>query len=251
MKFCVTFIVLFALSITILLPAHAFGQSTQVKYLSGTGSNSTVDWEFMVSGCRQSGKWTAIPVPSNWEMQGFGSYRYYDDWSSNPAPDSVGYYSYRFTIPYNWQNKKIDIVFGGSMTDTEVKINGRLAGPVHQGGFYEFRYDVTELVHTDKVNLLEVKVAPGSRQISRSIWQSGKLITGSLAASSVQCDSKPSRRNTSTERLLMLGIQAISPLTFFWTASPPPIALRLRSFSSTAHQLGRSFPQLSNSDRGR
>ncbi len=32
------------------------------------------------------------------------------------------------------------------MTDTTVLVNGRSAGPTHQGGFYRFRYDVTELL---------------------------------------------------------------------------------------------------------
>ena len=38
------------------------------------------------------------------------------------------------------------IVFDGVMTDTEVKINGQLAGPVHQGSFYQFKYDITDKV---------------------------------------------------------------------------------------------------------
>jgi hypothetical protein len=47
------------------------------------------------------------------------------------------------------------------MTDTSVTLNGRSAGPVHQGGFTRFRYDVTALLKfgAGEENLLEVDVA--------------------------------------------------------------------------------------------
>ena len=45
------------------------------------------------------------------------------------------------------------------MTDTEVKINGKLAGPVHQGSFYRFSYDITDKLSFSKPNLLEVTVS--------------------------------------------------------------------------------------------
>jgi hypothetical protein len=138
---------------------HILGQRTQTQYLSGTDSSTAVEWEFMVSGGRNSGGWSTIAVPSNWEMQGFGTYRYEDDWSRNPVPDSVGLYRFRFDVPAAWQGDKVDIVFGGAMTDTEVKINGVLAGPVHQGGFYEFRYDVTDMLEYGRENVLEAKVS--------------------------------------------------------------------------------------------
>ena len=44
------------------------------------------------------------------------------------------------------------------MTDTKVFINGKPAGEMHQGGFYRFSYDITDLLKPDKKNLLEVKI---------------------------------------------------------------------------------------------
>jgi hypothetical protein len=41
--------------------------------ISGTDKNHTVNWEFMCTGGRNSGNWTTIPLPSNWEMQGLGN----------------------------------------------------------------------------------------------------------------------------------------------------------------------------------
>ncbi len=131
--------------------------ATQVQYLSGTDKDHRVDWEFMVNGGRKAGTWTTIPVPSNWEMEGFGTYRYFDD-TREPAPDSTGIYRHRFEVPASWQGRQIEIVFGAAMTDTQVTVNGQSAGPTHQGGFYEFRYDISKLIKPGQSNALEVTV---------------------------------------------------------------------------------------------
>lgn len=136
-------------------------QQTVQLYLSGTGNDHTVNWDFYCTGGMNAGKWTTIPVPSNWELQGFGKYDY------GFAKDSLrgkeqGLYKYNFKVPADWKGKQINIVFEGSMTDTEVKINGKSAGPVHQGAFYVFRYDVTSLLKYGGNNLLEAKVSKHS-----------------------------------------------------------------------------------------
>jgi hypothetical protein len=145
------------LFITMLCSFAVNAQQTQQIYLSGTGNNNTVNWDFFCSAGNNSGKWTTIPVPSNWELQGFGKYDY------GFAKDSIrgkeyGLYKHQFQVPASWAGKKINIVFEGSMTDTEVKINGELAGVVHQGSFYVFRYDISTLIKYGAQNLLEVKV---------------------------------------------------------------------------------------------
>ncbi len=38
---------------------------------------------FLRTTGRRSGKWDKIAVPSNWELQGFGTYNYYTD-KENP-----------------------------------------------------------------------------------------------------------------------------------------------------------------------
>ncbi len=45
------------------------------------------------------------------------------------------------------------------MTDTEVKINGKPAGPVHQGAFYRFKYKINDKLRFGEQNLLEVTVS--------------------------------------------------------------------------------------------
>jgi len=132
-------------------------QKTEIQYLSGTGSDHTVNWDFFCTAGRNSGKWTQIPVPSNWELQGFGTYNYGHDKDETRGKET-GMYKYEFQVPKEWKNKQVCIVFDGSMTDTKVKINGISAGKIHQGSFYRFRYDISELLKYGKENLLEVSV---------------------------------------------------------------------------------------------
>jgi hypothetical protein len=140
----------------------AFADVTQVLYLSGQGKDDPVSWEFYCTAGRNSGKWTTIGVPSNWELQGFGDYNYGND---KKKADEQGKYRCTFDIPADWAGKRIFIVFEGVMTDTEVSINGKSAGPRHQGGFYRFKYEITDLVKTGE-NLLEVTVSKVSSDAS-------------------------------------------------------------------------------------
>ena len=137
--------------------------TSQIQYLSGTGSDRTTDWDFMVTAGRQAGQWSKIPVPSCWELQGFGSFNYGHD--ENKGTER-GIYKHSFPVPASWEGKKIFVVFEGVMTDTSVKVNGRRAGPSHQGGFYRFQYDITELVQAGRENLLEVSVSKMSSNAS-------------------------------------------------------------------------------------
>jgi len=135
-----------------LLPA----QETETLYLSGRGKGDPVRWDFYCTAGRDSGRWTTIGVPSNWELQGFGTYNYGHD---RKKAAEQGKYRYRFELPNRWKDRIIHIVFDGAMTDTRVWINGGSAGPKHQGGFYRFEYDITELVKLGAGNLLEVTVS--------------------------------------------------------------------------------------------
>ena len=140
------------------IPIFSHAQQTEYKYLSGTGNDNTVPWDFYCSAGMNSGKWTTIPVPSCWELQGFGSYNYgLDPWDERM--NEHGMYRHDFNLPDSWKGKTVKIVFEGAMTDAEVKINGKPAGPKHQGAFYEFSYDVSKLLnYGTKPNRLEVTV---------------------------------------------------------------------------------------------
>lgn len=151
---------LFLIFLLALLTAGLYSQNTQVVYLSGTDAANTVEWDFYCTDGQNSGKWTKIPVPSNWELQGFGTYNYGRDWANKEIKlgKEHGLYKYQFTVPPDWKGKTVNIVFDGSMTDTRVKINGKPAGEMHQGAFYRFKYDISKLLKYGRKNLLEVDV---------------------------------------------------------------------------------------------
>lgn len=145
-----------------------FSQSTEIVYLSGTDAANTVEWDFFCTDGSNSGAWTKIDVPSNWELQGFGTYNYGRDWKIEDIKlgKEHGLYKYEFEVPADWKGKTVNIVFDGSMTDTKVKINCVSAGEMHQGAFYRFKYDISKLLEYGKTNLLEVDVAKHSENAS-------------------------------------------------------------------------------------
>lgn len=137
----------------------ALSQNTEYMYLSGKGLGNTKKWDFFCSKGMNSGKWKKINVPSQWELEGFGAYTYGRFYKKKEkASNETGLYKYEFKIPGNWKGKSVNIVFDGVMTDAEVKINGKVAGPVHRGAFYRFKYDITNKINLKGKNKLEVKV---------------------------------------------------------------------------------------------
>jgi hypothetical protein len=176
------FLVLTLLMVTFYIDGQA--QQTQIKFLSGTDAATAIDWDFYCTDGMNSGKWTKIPVPSNWELEGFGNYNYGHDWRNNEKKlgKEHGLYNYEFEVPASWEGKTINIVFDGSMTDTQVKINGKLAGDTHQGAFYRFKYDISKLLEFGKKNLLEVDVAKHStnESVNRAERQADFWIFGGI-----------------------------------------------------------------------
>ena len=139
---------------------------TERQYLSGHGCDDTVEWDFFCTDGRNSGRWTKIVVPSCWELQGFGTYQYGISFYGKAFPEGIagekGMYKYEFEVPEEFRGKQVSLVFEASMTDTEVKVNGRKAGSKHQGAFYRFSYNVTDLLKYGKKNQLEVTVSKES-----------------------------------------------------------------------------------------
>ena len=82
--------------------------------------------------------WDEIPVPSNWEIQGYGVPLYFDEayeWTRDPDPpkvphhyNPVGSYRRSFTVPQNWINRRVIIHFGAVKSAMYLWINGKKAG---------------------------------------------------------------------------------------------------------------------------
>ena len=151
--------------------AHA--SETQILPLSGMGEpgEKPVLWDFKIDAGRRAGEWATIRVPSNWETEGFGKYYYASQGRGKHDTDPIipraqGIYRTKFTVPASWRGQAIRIVIDAAMTDTTVMVNGKSAGPTHQGGFYRFHYDITSLVKVGEENQLEVLVDNESANVS-------------------------------------------------------------------------------------
>ena len=150
-------------------PAYAqVSVETLRQYLSGTGCDDMVQWEFKVSDGMNAGKWATIGVPSCWELQGFGTYQYGMRFYGKATPEGIanekGTYKTTFTLPADWQGRQIELVFEAVFTDARVTINGRKAGKgLYQGGYTRHTIDVTDRVFFGtKKNRLEVEVSKES-----------------------------------------------------------------------------------------
>ena len=129
-----------------LLASKARAAETETQYLSGLGKDDPVEWQIMCDNGANANKWSTIGVPSNWELQGFGIYTYGRVKPEGGWPRVHCTYKRSFTTPVTWREKAVFVNFEGVMTDTKVTINGQSAGPMHQGGYYAFKYDVTNLL---------------------------------------------------------------------------------------------------------
>ena len=143
----------------------AVAQETERLYLSGTGCDDMVEWDFKCSDGRRAGEWTKIGVPSCWELQGFGTYQYGMRFYGKATPEGIadeeGFYKTEFTLPQEWAGRQIELVFEAVFTEARVTINGRKAGAgTYQGGFTRHTIDVSDRVFfgPKKKNRLEVEV---------------------------------------------------------------------------------------------
>lgn len=144
------------LALTISIKGQSQHIPSETLYLSGHKADDNIEWDFFCTAGRKSGQWDKIRVPSNWELEGYGTYNYGHE--RNKSTER-GLYKTRFRVPNNWKGKRIFIVFEGSMTDTRVTVNGKQAGDIHQGSFYRFKREITHLVSHTRANLLEVDVS--------------------------------------------------------------------------------------------
>ena len=86
--------------------------------------------DFDVSG------WAAIPVPSNWEMQGYDKPIYLNMRYPHPTNppyiahdyNPVGSYRRQFILPGAWKDRQVFLHFDGVMSAFYVWINGRMVG---------------------------------------------------------------------------------------------------------------------------
>ncbi len=90
-----------------------------------------------------------IVVPFPWESRLSGIAR--TDYKG------VAWYRRSFSVPKEWQGKRVWLCFGAVDWQATVWLNGELVGE-HEGGYSEFRFDISDKVRFDRPNLLVVRV---------------------------------------------------------------------------------------------
>lgn len=109
--------------------------------------------------------WKKIPVPSNWEMQGYDKPIYksavYPFRPVNPPYipkdyNGVGCYQRSFTVPAEWKNMNITLHFGGVSSAYKLWINGVFAGYA-EDSFLPSEFNITPYLK-DGENIISVWV---------------------------------------------------------------------------------------------
>ena len=116
--------------------------------------------------------WKEIPVPSNWEMHGYGTAIYtnvtYPHRNLPPyirprqgytivdEPNPVGSYRRDFTIPSDWKGNEIFLHFDGVYSAMYIWVNGKKVG-YSQGANNDAEFNITKYVKPGK-NVLAVEV---------------------------------------------------------------------------------------------
>jgi beta-galactosidase/beta-glucuronidase len=99
--------------------------------------------------------WKNIPVPANWEIEGFSQLTYQDR-TSNPS-DDIGLYRRLIDVPAYFSGQRVLWHFDGVFDGTEVFVNGQRVG-YHESGFTAFDMDVTKALQPGQRNLMAVRV---------------------------------------------------------------------------------------------
>ena len=124
--------------------------------------------------------WDTIPVPGNWQMLGYGIPRYlaadYAFDKTNPPftpeeTNETGSYRTTFTIPEDWQERQVFIVFDGVDSAFYLWVNGEQVG-YSQDSRLPAEFDLTPYIHAGE-NSLAVRVyrwSDGSFLEDQDMW---------------------------------------------------------------------------------
>lgn len=123
--------------------------------------------------------WDTIPVPSNWQMLGYGrpqytnvAYPYPADPPHVPQDNPVGLYRRNFYIPTEWEGMQVFLVFDGVDSAFYVWINGLWVG-YSQGAHLPSEFNITPFIRPGN-NILAVQVfqwSDGSYLEDQDMWR--------------------------------------------------------------------------------
>jgi beta-galactosidase len=148
--------------------------------MAGQTTNFDAGWRFTLGdqpGAEQptydDAGWRSLNLPHDWSIEG-------DYNLSNPTgrgggylPAGIGWYRKTFVTAPSEKGKRSLLTFEGVMANSEVWINGQFLGK-RPYGYVPFTYDLTDKLHTDKPNILAVRVDNSLQPASR--WYAGSGI---------------------------------------------------------------------------
>ena len=108
--------------------------------------------------------WGTIAVPGNWEIEGYGYPIYLDErfpfttqWPDVPTDyNPIGSYRKPFTLPDDWQGKKVFLHVGAAKSSLDVWLNGEKVG-FSQGAKTPAEFDLTPFLQAGE-NLLAFQI---------------------------------------------------------------------------------------------
>ena len=129
-------------------------------------------------------KWADMPVPGNWEFNGYGVPMYvnsgfgfkknppYIDWEDSP----VGAYRREFNVPDSWDGRRVFIHFEGGTNAMYIWVNGEKVGYT-QNAKSPAEFDITKYIRKGKNTLAcEVhKFSDGSYLEDQDMWRLGGI----------------------------------------------------------------------------
>lgn len=129
-------------------------------------------------------KWVNMPVPGNWEFNGYGIPMYVNTgfgFRKNPPyidrEDSpTGAYRHEFNIPDNWDGRKVFIHFDGGTNSMYVWVNGQKVGYT-ENAKSPAEFDITKYIRKGK-NILACEVhkfSDGSYLEDQDMWRLGGI----------------------------------------------------------------------------
>lgn len=129
-------------------------------------------------------KWTDMPVPGNWEFNGFGIPIYTNviyPFPTNPPyvnenDNPVGSYKHQFDLPQTWDGRKVFIHFEGGTTAMYLWINGQKVGYT-ENAKSPAEFDITPYVRKGRNTLAcqVYKYSDGSYIEDQDMWRLGGI----------------------------------------------------------------------------
>lgn len=124
--------------------------------------------------------WAEIPVPSNWQLEGYGMPIYANltmPFTSDPPRvphqgNEAGLYRKSFDLPGSWSDARVVLAFEGVQSAFYLWVNGKKVG-YSQGSMTTAEFDITPYLQPDK-NVLAVKVirwSDGSYLENQDFWR--------------------------------------------------------------------------------